>query len=203
MPAGVFCDSTPVLAVKREVQGRREIFSEVDFCRMTEKQYPTWVDEYIFTGNWKNSFQCRCCCNTLPLFAFSIFPTCSLFAEKSTYLRDLCDCCKVMHTGYTAQKRATNVSSAGCRLPLYLSSLFNNYSWMSELLAAQKTAKIISWCLLTDPVVRNFTLGLYCTVNFRTRAPRLQWLIVCWHNCWGEVGIWASFWLHFLFMCLS
>lgn len=110
-------------------------------------------------------------------FTFPIFPTCSL-AEKSTSLRALCVYSLVKHTECTVQKHATDVSSAGCRLP-FVSLVFVQ--------SLQLNVWTLATELLTDPVVRNFTLGWSWTVNFQTHAHMLWCVIVCWDNCGREV----------------
>lgn len=100
---------------------------------MTEKQYPTWVAEYIFTGNWKNGFENSfSCASTLSLFIFSIFAFMFIaWREKHTFK---CTLCRIL--GGTHIQYLTNYgcSSAACQLPLYLFPLFSSCSWISELL---------------------------------------------------------------------
>lgn len=108
-----------------------------------ETKFPTWVPEYTFTGNWKNRFQDYflkhlCWCHTDSVHLFHLFQQWNVHIYVSfMQMMLLMQCLRYVQL---------------VQFLLYYSCL----SWMSVFWLLKNW--IISWCLLMDPAVWNFTL---------------------------------------------
>lgn len=134
--------------------------------------------EYVFTGNWKNWYFFSSAsadatpCHFSPFPFFPTFTVCRETIFKCPLCRFLGEACR-SHSW----ENAIDVVSVGLQVsyvPFCFCLIISVNVWAP--------AKIIGWCLLTDPVVWNFTLRWSHIVNFKTQALRLQSISVCRDN---------------------